>query len=74
MKKTKLNYRFHNPNSVEDTADFLCKILIEANAGKVERALREAALMNEEEKEYIDNPVMIEEGEKRVSLKRRGAR
>ena len=59
---------------MEDTADFLCKILIEANAGKVERALREAALMNEEKKEYIDNPVMIEEGEKRVSLKRRGAR
>ena len=37
MKRTKLNYRFHNPNSAEDTADFLCKLLIEVNAGKVER-------------------------------------
>ena len=43
MKWTKLNYRFHNPNSAEDTADFLCKLLIEANAGKVERAMEKAA-------------------------------
>lgn len=43
MKKKKLNYRFHNPNTVEETADFLLKIFIEANAGKVERAIREAA-------------------------------
>ena len=39
----KLNYRFHNPNSAEDTADFLCKLLIEVNADKVERAIEEAA-------------------------------
>ena len=44
MKRTKLNYRFHNPNSAEDTADFLCKLLIEVNAGKVERAIEDAAL------------------------------
>lgn len=44
MKRTKLNYRFHNPNSAEDTADFLCKLLIEANAGKVERAIKDATL------------------------------
>lgn len=42
MKRTKLNYRFHNPNSAEDTADFLCKLLIEVNAGKVERAIEDA--------------------------------
>ena len=47
MKKKELNYRFHNPNTVEETADFLLKIFIEANAGKVERAIREAA-----EREY----------------------
>lgn len=39
-----MNYRFHNPNSAEDTADFLCKLLIEANAGKVERAIKDATL------------------------------
>ncbi|MGN0151468.1 MAG: hypothetical protein ACI39Q_03255 [Wujia sp.] len=43
MKERKLNYRFHNPNSAEDTADFLCKLLIEVNADKVERAIEEAA-------------------------------
>ena len=53
MKKRKLNYRFHNPNSAEVTAEFLCKILIEANMAKVERALLEAASKCEEENEYI---------------------
>ena len=53
MKQRKLNYRFHNPNSAEDTAGFLCKLLIEANAGKVERAIEEAALKCAEESEYI---------------------
>ena len=54
MKQRKLNYRFHNPNSAEDTAEFLCKLLIEANAGKVERALQEAALGCKEEDVYIE--------------------
>lgn len=53
MKQRKLNYRFHNPNSAEDTADFLCKLLIEANAGKVERAIEEVASRCAEESEYI---------------------
>ena len=43
LKERKLNYRFHNPNSAEDTADFLCKLLIEVNADKVEHAIEEAA-------------------------------
>ncbi len=40
MKKQKLNYRFHNPNTVEDTADTLLKIFIEANQEKAEAAIR----------------------------------
>ena len=56
MKQRKLNYRFHNPNSAEDTADFLCKLLIEANAGKVERAIEEATSRCVEESEYIAEP------------------
>lgn len=52
LERTKLNYRFHNPNSAEETADFLCKLLIEANVGKVERAIEEAALYPES-KDYI---------------------
>ncbi len=65
MKKTKLNYRFHNPNSAEDTADFLCKLLIEANRGKVERAMEQAALQNEKSDAYIESEQKKEE-KKRV--------
>ena len=43
MKKRKLNYRFHNPNTAEVTADILLKVLIEANSEKVEKAIQEAA-------------------------------
>ena len=53
LKERKLNYRFHNPNSTEDTADFLCKLLIEVNADKVERAIEEAASRGAEKSEYI---------------------
>lgn len=68
MKQRKLKYRFHNPNSAEDTADFLCKLLIEANVGKVERAIEEAALNCAEESEYIAEPEDIEKIEGSVSI------
>ena len=71
MKQRKLNYCFHNPNSAEDTAEFLCKLLIEANAGKVERALQEAAMMSEEKGEYIDEPERMDMVEDPVSIRRR---
>ena len=41
MAKRKLNYRFHNPNPVEVTADYILKVMIEANTEKVEKILRE---------------------------------
>lgn len=74
MKQRKLNYRFHNPNSAEDTANFLCKLLIEANAGKVERAIEEAAARCAEDGEYIAEPEDIEKVEEPVSIRRRRAR
>ena len=74
MNKRKLNYRFHNPNSAEDTANFLCKLLIEANAGKVERAIEEAAARCVEDGEYIAEPEEIEKVEEPVSIRRRRAR
>lgn len=74
MKQRKLNYCFHNPNSAEDTADFLCKLLIEANAGKVERAIEEATSKCAEESEYIAEPGDIETVEEPVSIRRRRAR
>ena len=43
MKERKLNYRIHDPNPAAVTADYILKIFIEANAGKVETAIRNAA-------------------------------
>lgn len=43
MKERKLNYRFHNPNPAAATADYILKIFIEANAGKVEAAIQKNA-------------------------------
>lgn len=77
MKQRKLNYRFHNPNSAEDTADFLCKLLIEANTGKVERAIEEAASRCAEESEYIvvTEDVKLDASEEEpVNIRRRRAR
>ena len=74
MKQKKLNYRFHNPNSAEDTANYLFKILIEANAGKVERAIEEAALKCAEESGYIEEPEKAEMVEELVSIRFRRAR
>lgn len=77
MKQRKLNYRFHNPNSAEDTADFLCKLLIEANAGKVERAIEEAASRCAEGSEYIAVPEEMKVDapeEETVNIRRRKAR
>lgn len=57
MKKQKLNYRFHNPNTASVTADYLLEILIEANSEKVEKAIQMAAnqisVQEECEEEYI---------------------
>ena len=74
MKQKKLNYRFHNPNSAEVTANFLCNLLIEANAGKVERAIEEAASRCAEESEYIAEPEKTEMVEEPVNIRRRRAR
>ena len=51
MKQRKLNYRFHNPNTAEVTADILLKVLIEANSEKVEKVIREAAEQLPDDKE-----------------------
>lgn len=40
MKERKLNYRFHNPNTAAATADYILKILIDANSEKVEKVIR----------------------------------
>ncbi|MBQ9764896.1 MAG: hypothetical protein IJW18_01705 [Lachnospiraceae bacterium] len=77
MKQRKLNYRFHNPNSAEDTADFLCKLLIEANEGKVARAIEEATSRGAEKSEYIalsEEEVANAPEEETVNIRRGRAR
>lgn len=39
----KLRFRFHNPNSAEETADYIAKIFVEVNKEKVDVILQEAA-------------------------------
>lgn len=57
MKKRKLNYRFYNPNPTAAAADYLLKILIEANMSKVELAIQETAeSFNETEKNIDKEP------------------
>lgn len=41
MNKRKLNYRFHDPNTTESAANYLLKVLIEANTSKVEQAIQQ---------------------------------
>lgn len=53
MAKRKLNYRFHNPNPVEVTADYILKVMIEADTEKVENAIR-VKMQTIIEKKYND--------------------
>lgn len=55
-KKTKLNYRFHNPNTAAVTADYILKIFLEADTAKVEKALQAATpQLQKEEPSPHDN-------------------
>ena len=53
MAKRKLNYRFHNPNPVEVTADYILKVMIEVNTENVEKAIR-VKMQTITEKKYND--------------------
>ena len=53
MSKRKLNYRFHKPNPVEVTADYILKVMIEANTEKVENDIR-VKMQTITEKKYND--------------------
>lgn len=45
--KIRLNYSFNNPNSVEDTAEMLLKLFIEANKPRVQKAIKTAVQNSE---------------------------
>lgn len=61
MKQRKLNYRFHNPNPEAASADYILKILIEANTGKVEQVIQETAnqLNNQDYQDYQDKECSV---------------
>lgn len=48
VSKVILNYKFNNPNSVEDTAEMLLKLFIEANRAKVEEVIKNAVNNSDE--------------------------
>lgn len=54
MKQRKLNYRFHNPNTAAKTADYILKIMIEANEKKVEKAIQNTVHEMEDDKKCYE--------------------
>jgi hypothetical protein len=48
VAKNKLNYTFNNPNSVDETAEKLFELFIEANKPKVDEIIKNA--VNDSEK------------------------
>lgn len=55
MKQRKLNYRFHNPNPIGTAANYILKVLIEANASKAEQAIQQAACTSADQNAPEDN-------------------
>lgn len=51
MKRQKLNYRFHDPNPADVTADYILEVFMDVNRTKVERAIRAAAKQPSHDKE-----------------------
>lgn len=43
LTKTKLNYRFYNPNTEEDTIKYITKIFTEVSKTKFEKAIQKNA-------------------------------
>ncbi len=47
--KHKLSFHFHNPNTPEDTVEYITKILTQANLPKLEKAIRDSKDQNTSE-------------------------
>lgn len=47
----KLNIRFHNPNTEEETAEMLLKIFVEVNIPKLEKELKKSVIDEKENEE-----------------------
>lgn len=44
MKKSKLKFQFHNPNTAESTANYIVRIFMEADQIKVEHVIQNAKI------------------------------
>lgn len=56
MKRQKLEFRFHNPNTAEVTAEYIAKVIVEANQALVERYIhmqKQANCTNRSTKEKV---------------------
>jgi hypothetical protein len=53
---------------VEDTADFLCKLFIEVNQAKVEKAIQEAVALSKSAGKYISDVKENEVEQANVSM------
>ena len=71
MKKQKLHYRFHDPNDPAVAAEYILKVIVEANQKKVEKVIREASAQGRE-KEDADKKKM-ESFEGNVIVRKEGA-
>lgn len=56
ISRKKLTYHFHNPNSDEETVDYILKIFFEVNKTKLDRILQE-----ESKKKNTENNSIIKE-------------
>ena len=61
MKKSVLNYRFHNPNTTEETANFIIKIFIEAGTPLLEKVIAKKC-------DSINVAIKITESQKLLNL------
>lgn len=54
LKKRKLNYRFHNPNPLDTSVNYILNLFIEVNQNKVEQAIQ--SVLSKENKTDGENP------------------
>ena len=52
MKKTKLNIRFHNPNTAEETVQYIAKIFVAVGVQRLEKEV-ESAIQKKEYEEVM---------------------
>lgn len=53
ISKKKLTYHFHNPNSDEETANYILKIFLEVNKTKLDRIMQEESKKKDTENDSI---------------------